>query len=188
VIGREARKQIVKAEGRLPHALLACVGGGSNAIGLFHAFRDDAKVQMFGVEAGGRGNALGEHAARFDGGRPGVFQGAATWILQDDAGQILGTHSVSAGLNYAAVGPEHAFLREVGRATYLRCSDERALKGMHHLAETEGIIPALESSHALGCLDEVCERLPKNGIIIVNVSGRGDKDVAEVARLEGVTL
>ncbi len=188
VIGREARKQIMKAEGRLPHALLACVGGGSNAIGLFHAFRDDAGVKLFGVEAGGRGPKLGDHAARFDGGRPGVFQGASTWILQDEAGQIQGTHSVSAGLDYAAVGPEHAWLREIGRATYLRCSDDQALKAMHRLAETEGIIPALESSHALGCLDAVCERLPKNGIIIVNISGRGDKDVAEVARLEGIPL
>ncbi len=188
VIGREARKQILKVEGRLPHALLACVGGGSNAIGLFHAFRADAKVKLFGVEAGGRGTKLGDHAARFDGGRPGVFQGAATWILQDEAGQIQGTHSVSAGLDYAAVGPEHAFLREIGRAEYLRCSDTQALQAMHRLAETEGIIPALESSHALGCLDAVCERLPRNGIIIVNISGRGDKDVAEVARLEGVPL
>ena len=188
VIGREARKQILKAEGRLPHALLACVGGGSNAIGLFHAFRDDRAVRLFGVEAGGRGPQLGEHAARFDGGRPGVFQGAATWILQDDAGQVQGTHSVSAGLDYAAVGPEHAWLREIGRAEYLRCSDDQALKAMHRLAESEGIIPALESSHALGCLDAVCARLPRNGILIVNVSGRGDKDVAEVARLEGVAL
>jgi tryptophan synthase beta chain len=188
VIGREARKQVLKAEGRLPDALLACVGGGSNAIGLFHAFRDDAGVRMFGVEAGGRGPALGDHAARFDGGRPGVFQGAATWILQDAAGQVQGTHSVSAGLDYAAVGPEHAWLRESGRAEYLRCSDSEALAAMHRLAETEGIIPALESSHALGCLDRVCERLPEGGILIVNVSGRGDKDVAEVARLEGVKL
>jgi tryptophan synthase beta chain len=188
VIGEEARKQIRKAEGRLPDALLACVGGGSNAIGLFHAFRNDAAVRLFGVEAGGRGTALGEHAARFDGGRPGVFQGAATWILQDAAGQIQGTHSVSAGLDYAAVGPEHAYLRDIGRAEYLRCSDDQALKAMHRLAEVEGIIPALESSHALGVLDAVCERLPKDGILIVNVSGRGDKDVAEVARLEGVKL
>ncbi|MBN8526952.1 MAG: tryptophan synthase subunit beta [Planctomycetes bacterium] len=188
VIGQEARKQILKAEGRLPDALLACVGGGSNAIGLFHAFMKDATVRMFGVEAGGRGAQLGDHAARFDGGRPGVFQGAATWILQDDAGQIQGTHSVSAGLDYAAVGPEHAFLRDLGRAEYLRCSDTEALKAMHRLAETEGIIPALESSHALGRLDTVCERLKKGGIVIVNVSGRGDKDVAEVARIEGVAL
>ncbi|MEK7411812.1 MAG: tryptophan synthase subunit beta [Planctomycetota bacterium] len=186
VIGLEARRQIVKAEGRLPDALLACVGGGSNAIGLFHAFMRDAKVKMYGVEAGGRGPQLGDHAARFDGGRPGVFQGAATWILQNADGQVQGTHSISAGLDYAAVGPEHAWLRDLKRAEYLRCSDADALKAMHRLAETEGIIPALESSHALGALDAVCERMKRGGIIIVNVSGRGDKDVAEVARLEGI--
>jgi tryptophan synthase beta chain len=188
VIGQEARKQIRKAEGRLPDALLACVGGGSNAIGLFHAFMRDPNVRMFGVEAGGRGRKLGDHAARFDGGRPGVFQGSATWILQDRDGQIQGTHSVSAGLDYAAVGPEHAYLRDLGRAEYLRCSDTEALRAMHRLAETEGIIPALESSHALGRLDTVCERLKPKGIVIVNISGRGDKDVAEVARIEGVQL
>jgi tryptophan synthase beta chain len=188
VIGQEARKQILKAEGRLPDACLACVGGGSNAIGLFHAFVPDAQVRLFGVEAGGNGNGPGQHAARFDGGRPGVFQGAATFILQDAAGQVQGTHSVSAGLDYAAVGPEHAYLRDCKRAEYLRCSDAEALKAMHQLAELEGIIPALESSHALGKLGDVCERLPAGGIVIVNVSGRGDKDVAEVARIEGVTL
>ncbi|MCS6970742.1 MAG: tryptophan synthase subunit beta [Planctomycetota bacterium] len=185
VIGREARRQILAAEGRLPAALLACVGGGSNAIGLFHAFRHDPEVRFFGVEAGGRSLQPGEHAARFAGGKPGVFQGAATWILQDEHGQILGTHSVSAGLDYAAVGPEHAWLRDQGRAEYLHCSDAAALRAFHRLAECEGIIPALESSHALGVLDEVAARLPAEAAIIVNLSGRGDKDVAEVARLEG---
>jgi tryptophan synthase beta chain len=188
VIGTEARKQILKAEGRLPDALIACVGGGSNAIGLFHAFRNDRSVRMYGVEAGGRGATLGEHAARFDGGRPGVFQGTATYVLQDADGQVLGTHSVSAGLDYAAVGPEHTWLREVGRAEYLRCSDSEALAAFHLLAETEAIIPALESSHALGKLADVAAKLKSGDIIVVNVSGRGDKDVPEVARIEGITL
>ncbi len=188
VIGREARKQILQAEGRLPDALLACVGGGSNAIGLFAPFLRDEGVQLFGVEAGGRGPLLGDHAARFDGGTYGVFQGSATYVLQDANGQVQGTHSVSAGLDYAAVGPEHCFLRDVGRAIYLRCSDSEALAGVHLLAQTEGIIPALESAHAVGRLAEVAARLPEGAIIIANVSGRGDKDVAEIARLEGVPL
>ena len=188
VIGREARRQVLKAEGRLPDALIACVGGGSNAMGLFHAFVKDRAVRLFGVEAGGRGVAMGEHAARFAGGSFGVFQGTATWVLQNADGQVQNTHSVSAGLDYAAVGPEHVWLREIGRAEYLRCSDAEALAGFHLLAETEAIIPALESSHAIGKLAEVAARLQPGAIIIVNVSGRGDKDVAEVARLEGVTL
>jgi tryptophan synthase beta chain len=188
VIGKEARKQILAEEGRLPDLLLACVGGGSNAIGLFHPFLRDAKVRMLGVEAGGRGDALGEHAARFDGGSFGIFQGMASYVLQDADGQVVGTHSVSAGLDYASVGPEHAFLRDLKRVEYIRCSDADALGGLHRLSEKEGIIPALESAHALGKLDEACARTRARGIIIVNVSGRGDKDVAEVARLEGVAL
>jgi len=188
VIGREARAQIKKEEGRLPDALLACVGGGSNSIGLFHPFIKDAKVRFIGAEAGGRGNALGEHAARFSGGTLGVFQGMASYVLQDGDGQVVGTHSISAGLDYASIGPEHAWLRDLKRAEYLRCSDAQALKGLHLLAESEGIIPALESAHAIGVLEEVCATLKKNAIIIVNVSGRGDKDVAEVARYEGVDL
>ena len=188
VIGREAKRQILEREGRLPDLLLACVGGGSNAIGLFHPFIEHAEVRMVGVEAGGFGTKLGEHAARFDGGRFGVFQGMASYVLQDDDGQVVGTHSVSAGLDYASIGPEHAWLRDLGRAEYLRCSDDEALAGVHLLAETEGIIPALESAHAIGALERVCATVREDGIIIVNISGRGDKDVAEIARKEGVTL
>ncbi len=188
IIGKEAKAQIKKAEGRLPDALVACVGGGSNSIGLFHPFIKDRGVRLIGVEAGGKGDALGEHAARFDGGTFGVFQGMASYVLQSADGQVLGTHSVSAGLDYASVGPEHAWLREVGRAEYLRCSDAEALKGVHLLAETEGIIPALESAHAIGALEGICASTKKNAVLIVNVSGRGDKDVAEVARVEGVAL
>jgi tryptophan synthase beta chain len=188
VIGIEAKRQILEREGRLPDALVACVGGGSNSIGLFYPFLHDAGVRLIGVEAGGRGNALGEHAARFDGGRLGVFQGMASYVLQDDDGQVVGTHSVSAGLDYASIGPEHAWLRDLGRAEYRRCSDAQALAGVHLLAETEGIIPALESAHAIGVLDEICETVPADGILIVNVSGRGDKDVAEIARYEGVVV
>ncbi|MBA3699499.1 MAG: tryptophan synthase subunit beta [Planctomycetes bacterium] len=188
VIGREARAQILKAEGRLPDVLLACVGGGSNSIGLFHPFMKDKSVRFIGAEAGGRGNALGEHAARFSGGSFGVFQGMASYVLQNEDGQVMGTHSVSAGLDYASIGPEHAWMRDTKRAEYLRCSDERALAGLHLLAESEGIIPALESSHAIGILDEVAAKTRKGAIIIVNISGRGDKDVAEVARFEGVKL
>lgn len=188
VIGREARAQILKAEGRLPDVLLACVGGGSNSIGLFHPFMKDTAVRFIGAEAGGRGNALGEHAARFSGGTFGVFQGMASYVLQNEDGQVMGTHSVSAGLDYASVGPEHAWMRDTKRAEYLRCSDEQALAGLHLLSETEGIIPALESAHAIGVLEEVAAKTRKGGLIIVNVSGRGDKDVAEVARFEGVKL
>jgi tryptophan synthase beta chain len=188
VIGREARAQILKAEGRLPDVLLACVGGGSNSIGLFHPFLKDTSVRFVGAEAGGRGNALGEHAARFSGGSFGVFQGMASYVLQNEDGQVMGTHSVSAGLDYASIGPEHAWMRDTKRAEYLRCSDAQALGGLHLLAENEGIIPALESSHAVGVLEEVAAKTRKGAIIIVNISGRGDKDVAEVARCEGVKL
>lgn len=188
IIGREAREQILAKEGRLPDALVACVGGGSNSIGLFHPFIPDTSVRFIGVEAGGIGKLLGEHAARFDGGTYGVFQGMASYVLQDGDGQVVGTHSVSAGLDYASIGPEHAWLRDQGRAEYLRCSDDEALRGVHLLAETEGIIPALESAHAIGALDRIAATVPKDGIIIVNVSGRGDKDVAEIARKEGVAL
>ncbi|HET8668523.1 MAG TPA: tryptophan synthase subunit beta [Terriglobales bacterium] len=182
VIGKEARAQIMKAEGKLPAAVIACVGGGSNAIGIFHEFiKDDPKkVKLIGVEAGGRGAAVGEHAARFlseGGGAPGVLQGTYSYILQDEAGQISTTHSVSAGLDYAGVGPEHAWLRETGRAEYVAASDREALEAVTTLARTEGIIPALESAHAIA---EVIKRAPKmNGgdVAIVNVSGRGDKDI-----------
>jgi tryptophan synthase beta chain len=188
IIGEEAREQVLKAEGRLPHALVACVGGGSNSIGLFHPFLADKDVKFYGVEAGGRGDRLGEHAARFGGGTYGVFQGMASYVLQNDDGQVVGTHSVSAGLDYASIGPEHAWMRDEKRAEYLRCPDAAALRGVRMLAEAEGIIPALESAHAVGMLHEVVKRTPKDAIIILNVSGRGDKDVAEIARIEGFAL
>ncbi len=185
VIGQEARRQILEAEGRLPDVLIACVGGGSNAIGLFHAFIPDAAVRMIGVEAGGRGEALGEHAARFRGGSPGVLQGTYTYILQDADGQIATTHSVSAGLDYPAIGPEHAMLRDAGRAEYLACSDRDALEACRRLARTEGIIPALESAHAVA---EAIRRAPqaKGELFIVNVSGRGDKDMEIIQRELGL--
>ncbi|MBI3477627.1 MAG: tryptophan synthase subunit beta [Acidobacteria bacterium] len=177
VIGREARKQILKAEGRLPNAIIACVGGGSNSIGIFYDFLKDKKVQLIGVEAGGRGNALGEHAARFHGGSPGVLQGTFSYVLQDKAGQISLTHSVSAGLDYPSIGPEHAMLKDSGRAEYVSASDTEALKATTVLARTEGIIPALESAHAVAEAIKRAPKMKKSEILIVNVSGRGDKDV-----------
>jgi tryptophan synthase beta chain len=187
VIGHEARQQILAAEGRMPDALVACVGGGSNSIGLFHAFLDDREVAMFGVEAGGRGLAPGSHAARFAGGSPGVLHGTRTFILQDEAGNVLPTHSVSAGLDYAAVGPEHAALRDRGRVVYEHVSDEEALGAFRLLCACEGILPALESSHAIAWLLREAPRGRVSGTVIVNLSGRGDKDVAEAARLLGVS-
>jgi tryptophan synthase beta chain len=185
VIGQEAREQILQAEGRLPETLIACVGGGSNAIGLFHAFIPDTSVHMVGVEAGGRGEALGEHAARFRGGSPGVLQGTYTYVLQDTDGQIATTHSVSAGLDYPAIGPEHAALRDAGRAEYVACSDRDALDACRRLARTEGIIPALESAHAVA---EAIRRAPgaAGELFIVNVSGRGDKDMEIIQRELGL--
>lgn len=187
VIGREARKQILAAEGKLPDYLIACVGGGSNAMGLFHEFMDDS-VKMIGVEAGGRGISLGEHAARFAGGSIGVLQGTKSYLLQDDDGNVLGTHSVSAGLDYAAVGPEHAFLKDSGRVQYAYATDDEALAAFDKLSMTEGIIPALESSHALAEAMMLAPKLSKSEIIIVNLSGRGDKDVQHVARIKGVQI
>src|SRR5215510_7051228 len=184
VIGREARAQILERCGRLPDYLVACVGGGSNAMGLFHAFLNDANVKMIGVEAGGRGFALGEHAARFleEGvGRVGVVQGTRSYVLQDDRGQIALTHSVSAGLDYASVGPEHAHLHDQGRAEYVSASDDEALEAFQLLARTEGIIPALESSHAVAHVIKLAPRLSKDEIVLINLSGRGDKDVNTVA-------
>ena len=177
VMGREARAQILKAEGELPKAIIACVGGGSNSIGIFHDFIKDKKVQLVGVEAGGRGPRLGEHAARFSGGSPGVLQGTYSYVLQDDGGQIAATHSVSAGLDYPSIGPEHAWLKDTGRAGYVSASDKEALEACTVLARTEGIIPALESAHAVA---EVIKRAPgmkKSDAVIVNISGRGDKDI-----------
>jgi tryptophan synthase beta chain len=176
IIGEEARRQILESEGRLPDAIFACVGGGSNAIGIFHAFLPDGSVELTGIEAGGRGNAPGDHAARFRGGAPGVLQGAYSYVLQDDDGQIALTHSVSAGLDYAMIGPEHAWLHDQKRAQYTAVSDAEALKAARLLSRKEGIIPALESAHAVA---EAVRRAPaaKGKIFLVNVSGRGDKDI-----------
>ena len=182
VIGREARAAILAKEGRLPELLVACVGGGSNSIGLFHPFLEDVSVRMVGVEAGGRGNALGDHAARFDGGRPGVLQGTRTYVLQDDSGQIALTHSVSAGLDYAAVGPEHALLREIGRSEYDRVSDDEALEALKTLNCLEGILPALESSHAVAWMIKHAKEMTSDQIVIVNLSGRGDKDLDQLLK------
>jgi len=183
VIGQEAREQILKFEGRLPDLLIACVGGGSNSIGLFHPFLNDESVQMVGVEAGGKGSLLGEHAARFNaggGGRPGVLQGTMSYVLQDDHGQVATTHSVSAGLDYPSIGPEHAFLHDAKRVTYDSVSDTEALNAFQLLAQLEGIIPALESSHAVAHALKVAGKMKSEDVVIVNLSGRGDKDVNTV--------
>jgi len=182
VIGHEARVQILKAEGRLPTAIIACVGGGSNAMGIFYEFvrKGDKKVKLIGVEAGGRGSELGQHAARFlkqGGGTPGVLQGTYSYLLQDEAGQIANTHSVSAGLDYPGVGPEHAYLKDSGRAEYTSASDKEALDACTLLARTEGIIPALESAHAVAEVVKRAPQMKKSEIVIVNISGRGDKDM-----------
>jgi tryptophan synthase beta chain len=182
IIGVEARRQILEKEGRLPDLLVACVGGGSNAIGLFHPFLDDADVRMVGVEAGGDGIIRERHAARFQGGKLGVLQGTMTWLLADADGQIELTHSVSAGLDYAAVGPEHAYLRELGRVEYTYATDDEALAAFKELAHHEGIIPALESAHAMAYVSKIAPRLPKDCILIANLSGRGDKDVEEASK------
>ncbi|MFK7910572.1 MAG: tryptophan synthase subunit beta [Akkermansiaceae bacterium] len=182
VIGVEAREQILEQEGRLPDMLVACVGGGSNAIGLFHPFIGDEDVRMIGVEAGGDGIIPERHAARFQGGKLGVLQGSKTWLLANDDGQIELTHSVSAGLDYAAVGPEHAYLKDIGRAEYTYATDDEALAAFKELAETEGILPALESSHAMAYISKIAPDLPKETVIIANLSGRGDKDVEQAAK------
>ena len=189
VIGREARAQVLEREGRLPEALVACVGGGSNSIGLFHPFLDDESVKMIGVEAGGRGDSLGDHAARFNargGGRVGVLHGTMSYVLQTDAGQIAATHSVSAGLDYPSIGPEHAHLHDAGRVEYTSVTDRDALAAFRALSELEGIIPALESAHAVAYALRVAAEMTEDQIVLVNLSGRGDKDVATVAEaLEG---
>jgi tryptophan synthase beta chain len=177
IIGRETRAQILKAEDKLPAAIIACVGGGSNSIGIFYDFIKDKRVKLIGVEAGGRGRALGEHAARFQGGSPGVLQGTFSYLLQDQNGQIANTHSVSAGLDYPSIGPEHAGLKDSGRAEYVSASDAEALEACTLLARTEGIIPALESAHAVA---ETIKRVPgmkESEAVVVNISGRGDKDI-----------
>jgi tryptophan synthase beta chain len=181
IIGRETRAQILEKEGRLPDVLVACVGGGSNSIGLFYDFVGDKQVRMIGAEAGGKGPLLGDHAARFSGGRPGVLHGTFSYILQDEYGQVAPTHSVSAGLDYPSVGPEHALLHDTGRVEYTSINDAEALAAFHELSHLEGIIPALESSHAVAQAKKL--RAPAGQILVVNLSGRGDKDVTEVMRL-----
>jgi len=181
-IGREIKSQILEKEGRLPTAVVACVGGGSNAIGAFYEFINDTQVRLVGVEAGGRGTALGEHAARFQGGAPGVLQGTYSYVLQDDDGQIALTHSVSAGLDYASIGPEHAMLHDTGRAEYFVENDAAALDAVVRLARTEGILPALESAHAVAEAMRIAPRLAPRDILVVNLSGRGDKDMGILAR------
>lgn len=189
VIGREARAQYLEATGQLPSAVIACVGGGSNAIGIFSAFVDDDGVALYGAEAGGHGVETGAHAARFQGGMVGVLHGARTFLLQDEHGQVRGTHSISAGLDYAAVGPEHSYLRELGRATYEAINDKEALDAFHQCTRLEGLVPALESSHAIA----LAKRLLLNGLdapngILINMSGRGDKDVHTIAKAEGIEV
>lgn len=188
IIGRETREQLQQAEGKLPDALVACVGGGSNAIGLFHPFIDDESVRMFGIEAGGDGVETGRHSAPLTAGSVGVLHGNRTYLMQDEDGQIIETHSVSAGLDYPGVGPEHAWLKDSGRVVYDSVTDRQALQAFHHLSRTEGILPALETSHALAYVNRLRETLDENGIVVVNLSGRGDKDVHTVAEYEGVEL
>lgn len=184
IIGREAKEQIVEKEGRLPDLLIACVGGGSNSIGLFHEFLKDAEVKMIGVEAGGRGSGLGEHAARLmPGASVGVLQGTKSYLLQDANGQIALTHSVSAGLDYASIGPEHAFLHDENRVDYTSVTDDEALHAFQFLSETEGIIPALESAHAIAQVIKTAPELTRDSVIVVNLSGRGDKDVNTVSEI-----
>jgi len=186
IIGTEAREQVLLQAGRLPTAIVACVGGGSNAIGIFSAFQRDEAVRLIGVEAGGSGPHVGQHAARFaeEGGRPGVFQGTLSYVLQDADGQIAATQSVSAGLDYAAVGPEHAHLRQIGRAEYTSVSDAEGLDGFHKLSELEGIIPALESAHAVAYAIRLAATLGRDEVVVINLSGRGDKDVETVQKME----
>lgn len=188
VIGKETRGQIIKAEGRLPDYLIACVGGGSNAIGLFYEFLEEKDIKMIGVEAAGLGIETGKHAARFAGGSLGIFQGTKSFLLQDSDGNVLPTHSVSAGLDYASVGPEHPYLKDKGRIEYTYATDEEALRAFEILSKTEGITPALESAHAIAEVEKLAPKLSKDDIIIINLSGRGDKDVQHVARIKGIEL
>ena len=188
VIGREARAQVLEREGRLPDACVACVGGGSNAMGLFHAFLDDADVALYGVEAGGSGVETGKHAAPLSAGRPGVLHGNRTYLVQDSDGQIMPAHSISAGLDYPGVGPEHSWLKDTGRATYVAVNDDEALAAFHACTRTEGIIPALESSHALSHAVKLAAGMRPDDIVVVGLSGRGDKDIQTVAAIEGIRL
>ncbi len=188
VIGKEARAQILEREGRLPDAVMACIGGGSNAIGLFHPFIEDESVRMIGVEASGHGIETGQHAAALNGGAPGILHGNKTYLLQTDDGQIIDAHSISAGLDYPGIGPEHSFLRDTGRAEYLTCTDNEALEAFQLCTRLEGIIPALEPSHALARVGDVVDTMDKDGLLILNMCGRGDKDVFSVAEALGVEM
>ncbi len=188
VIGREARAQCLEQTGRLPDALVACVGGGSNAIGLFHPFLEDESVAMYGVEAGGHGLASGRHAAPLSAGTPGVLHGNRTYLMQDENGQIMHTHSVSAGLDYPGVGPEHSWLKDIGRVNYVSADDDEALRAFHALTRIEGIMPALESSHALAYAEKLAAGMRPDQSIVVNLSGRGDKDIHTVAQIDGIEL
>jgi tryptophan synthase beta chain len=188
VIGREARAQMLEREGRLPDAVMACIGGGSNAIGLFHPFIQDEGVRLIGVEASGHGIETGEHAAALNGGKPGILHGNKTYLLQTDDGQIIDAHSISAGLDYPGIGPEHAFLRDTGRAEYLTCTDKEALEAFKLCTRLEGIIPALEPAHAIARLGEVCESMDKDQILVMNLCGRGDKDIFSVAEHLGMDI
>tara|TARA_R110002020_G_scaffold164137_3_gene350563 strand:+ start:941 stop:2158 length:1218 start_codon:yes stop_codon:yes gene_type:complete len=188
VIGREARAQCLAQYGKLPDALVACVGGGSNAIGLFHPFLEDASVAMYGVEAGGLGLETGQHAAPLAAGRPGVLHGNRTYLMEDDAGQIIETHSVSAGLDYPGVGPEHSWLQDLGRVTYVNATDEEALTAFRELTRVEGIMPALESAHAVAYAMKLAATMRPDQTIVVNLSGRGDKDIHTVAGIDGISL
>ncbi|EGG93578.1 Tryptophan synthase beta chain [gamma proteobacterium IMCC1989] len=188
IIGREARQQCLNQAGRLPDALVACVGGGSNAIGLFHPFLNDESVEMYGVEAGGDGVETGRHAAPLNDGIPGVLHGSRTYLMEDENGQIIDTHSVSAGLDYPGVGPEHSWLKDIGRVEYVAINDQEALAAFRELTQIEGIMPALETSHALAYAEKMARDMPKDKIIIVNLSGRGDKDILTMAELDGITV
>jgi tryptophan synthase beta chain len=188
VIGRETKEQMMEREGRLPDALVACIGGGSNAIGLFHPFLEDESVKIYGVEAAGHGIETGFHAAALTGGRPGVLHGNRTYLLQDDDGQIIDAHSISAGLDYPGVGPEHAFLKDTGRATYLSATDDEALEAFQLCSRLEGILPALEPSHALARVGEIARDVGKGGIIVMNLCGRGDKDIFTIAKALGAQI
>ena len=188
VIGREAREQVLAQAGRLPDSVIACVGGGSNAIGIFHAFLDDKDVALVGVEAGGDGVSTGRHAAPLNAGTPGVLHGNRTYLMQDEAGQISPTHSISAGLDYPGVGPEHSWLKDAGRASYVAIDDDEAMHAFHQCTRVEGIIPALESAHALAYAMKIAPAMSESDIVLVNLSGRGDKDIQTVAALEGIEL
>ncbi|GGB71349.1 MULTISPECIES: tryptophan synthase subunit beta [Henriciella] len=188
VIGREAKEQILEREGRLPDAVMACIGGGSNAIGLFHPFIEDEGVRLIGVEASGHGIETGQHAAALNGGKPGILHGNKTYLLQTEDGQIIDAHSISAGLDYPGIGPEHAFLRDTGRAEYLTCTDKEALEAFKLCTRLEGIIPALEPAHAIARLGDVCETMDKDQILIMNLCGRGDKDIFSVAEHLGMDI